>query len=247
MDQRTVFTFPVQQVEFTESGAGDGQKTVRGHAAVYDRLSHDLGGFKTRIAKGAFTKVLDENPDVHLVWDHDTRYVLARTKNKTLELRDDPMGLHMWARMAGTSYATDLAVLMERGDIDQMSFACTIESDEWVENDAGIVRTILEVGELYDVTICAQGAFPQTDSALVASHAAMLDQAIKLGRVSGRATDESAVQPDAADAKTVAPSEGSQTTQLARAKARARVALTTHKETNREDSQGASRGVRRCA
>lgn len=215
---------PIEQVEFADSGAGDKQRTVRGHAAVYEKASHDLGGFRTRIAKGAFTKVLDGNPDVHLVWDHDTRYVLARTKNKTLELRDDPMGLHVWARMAGTTYATDLAVLMERGDIDQMSFACTIGKDEWTENDEGITRTIFEIDELYDVTICAQGAFPQTDSSLVASYRSALDSAIELGRVAGRATPEPTAQDDPADGEEVAPElAGAQT--LAAAKARARVAL----------------------
>jgi HK97 family phage prohead protease len=65
---------------------------------------------------------------VHLVIDHDTRYVLARTKNNSLELREDPYGLHMWARMAKTTYAEDLAMLMEGGYVDQMSFACDIGS-----------------------------------------------------------------------------------------------------------------------
>src|SRR5262245_9503928 len=100
--------------------------TVRGHAAVYDRTSLDLGGFRERIAKGAFTRVLNGNPDVHALWDHDTKLVLARTKNKTLELREDPVGLHFWARVADTSYAKDLRVLMERGDIDQASFGFTV-------------------------------------------------------------------------------------------------------------------------
>lgn len=236
--ERTVFTFPVEQVEFADSGAGEGQLTVRGHAAVYNKLSHDLGGFRTRIAPGAFSKVLDANPDVHLVWDHDTRYVLARTTNKTLELRDDPMGLHTWARMAGTSYAKDLAILMQRGDVDQMSFACMIGADEWTENDSGITRTVLEVDELFDVTICAQGAFPQTDSQIVKANRAALDNAIQLGRVSGRATPEIAAQDDPADESTVAPLAGGQ--ELAAARARASVALTDLRSKNHEDSQGAS-------
>lgn len=242
--ERTVFTFPVEKVEFADSGAGDGQRTVRGHAAVYDRLSHDLGGFKTKIAKGAFTNVLDGNPDVHLVWDHDTRYVLARTKNGTLELRDDPYGLHTWARLAGTTYASDLAVLMERGDVDQMSFACRIGSDEWTENDSGITRTILEIDELYDVTICAQGAFPQTDSTLVASARAAFDDAVKLGRVPGRTTENIAAQADPADDTTVALSAGGQ--ELAALRARARVALTDPRSnTNESEAQEASGCLRR--
>ena len=35
-----------------------------GHAAVFDRLSDDLGGFRERIQRGAFRKILDSSPDV---------------------------------------------------------------------------------------------------------------------------------------------------------------------------------------
>jgi HK97 family phage prohead protease len=169
---RATFTVPLGEIKLDAAGGAEaaGAPTVRGHAAVFNRLSHDLGGFRVKIAPGAFTKILDSNPDVHLVIDHDTRYVLARTKNNSLELREDPYGLHMWARMANTSYARDLALLMKDGYVDQMSFACDIGSSDWTEDDAGnVTRTISSVDALYDVTICAQGAFPQTDAQLVAS------------------------------------------------------------------------------
>lgn len=215
-DSHATFTVPLGEIKFADSNAGGGQLTMRGHASVYDRPSHDLGGFRTKIAHGAFDGVLDTNPDVHLVIDHDTRYTLARTKNKTLELRSDPYGLHVWARMAPTSYAKDLAVLMERGDIDQMSFACDIGADEWFEDENGeITRTITEVSGLYDVTVCAQGAFPQTDASLVASFRQepgdILASAIEAGRVPGRATPSTEgtdaaqdEQNDPADVSTVA-------------------------------------------
>ncbi len=189
--------------EFADSGAGPEVRTMRGHAAVFNRLSHDLGGYRVKIAPGFFTNVLDENPDVHLVWDHDTRYTLSRTHSAKykLDLREDPVGLHVWARMAPVSYADDLAVLMEGGVIDQMSFATDIAKDEWHEDESGITRTLLESGALYDVTICAQGAFPQTDSSLAAD----LASAIEAGRVDGRAED---VAPDdPAGVEDIAPSE----------------------------------------
>jgi len=196
------------RVEFEASPDGRGA-TLRGHAAVYDRLSHDLGGFRTRIARGAFDAALDANPDVHLLWDHDTRYTLARTQNKTLELRADPQGLHVWAQLAPTTYAADLGVLMARGDVDQMSFACTIGDDEWHEDSAGdVVRTINSVEELYDVTVCAQGAFPQTDARLLAA-----------ARTAGRLTPPS---PDPCDAQAVRVAQASR-------RARARTASHRHR------------------
>lgn len=234
--RREPLLFTLDKVEFADSGAGDGQRTLKGHAAVFERLSHDLGGFRTKIAKGAFTKALDRSPDVHLVWDHDMRYVFARTINGTLELREDPYGLHVWARLAPTSYAADLEVLMERGDIDQMSFACFIGADEWVESSDGtVVRTILEVDELFDVTVCAQGAFPQTDSSL------LLASAREAGRVQhGRATPPADAAPgtpaDDGTAPTAAAQDGpggaadapDQPVAGALAAARARVRATRH-------------------
>lgn len=185
--ERVLFT--MADFEFGQSGDPDSGFTMRGHAAVFNRASHDLGGFVTKIAPGAFSKILDTSPDVHLVWDHDMRYVLARTMNKTLELRADPVGLHVWARFAKTSYAADLAELMRRGDVDQMSFACNIGEDSWTEDKDGITRTILSVDGLFDVTVCAQGAFPQTDASLVAS-------ARQSGRLPGGAVDLADVAPE---------------------------------------------------
>jgi HK97 family phage prohead protease len=185
------FTVPLAEVKAAASGDKDGKGLiVKGHAAVFNRKSHDRGGFRTVIAPGAFDKVLDSNPDVHLVIDHDTRFTLARTTNKTLELRVDPYGLHMWANMAPTTYAKDLAILMERGDVDQMSFACDIGSDEWtIDENEEVTRTIFEASGLYDVTICAQGAFAQTDAQLVASFRDAgkdLASALEAGLVQGR-------------------------------------------------------------
>jgi uncharacterized protein len=162
--------FPFVVEEVRDSGAGKGQYTVRGHASVYDQWSLDLGGFRERVLPGAFDNALTGDPHVLHLWDHDTRFVLSSTRNKTLELKSDTTGLAYWSRVAPTSYAADLRVLLERGDIDQSSFAFTVEKDEWRIVDEGgleiVERSIVEVAELFDVTTCAMGAYPQTDSVL---------------------------------------------------------------------------------
>lgn len=189
---RELFLAPIEGVEWRESGAGKGNMTVSGHAAVFNRLSLDLGGFREKLAPGAFTAVLDSDPDVHLLWDHSTSLTLARTRNKTLDLREDPKGLHFWGRVADTSYSRDLRILMERQDIDQASFAFGLPEDgsgeKWESTkDSGIVRTVLPngVSGLYDVTITAQGAYPQTDSALRS-----LRRAVEGSRIEGLTLDE---------------------------------------------------------
>jgi hypothetical protein len=47
-------TMPVVVEEVRDSGAGVGQFTVKGHGAVFNRKSLDLGGFQEVIAPGAF-------------------------------------------------------------------------------------------------------------------------------------------------------------------------------------------------
>jgi hypothetical protein len=93
-----------------------------------------------------------------------------------LELRTDPKGLHFYAKVAPTTAAKDLRILMEGGVIDQASFAFTVAEDTWEIRNQGkpdevVVRTIQQVGDLFDVTVTAQGAYPQTDSQVVRSYA----------------------------------------------------------------------------
>lgn len=168
------FPFEVEDVRDAEGGRSK-DFIVRGHAAVTGQWSLDLGGFREKVNPKAFDDVLAGDPHVVHDWDHDTRYVFSSTRNKTLELRKDPVGLHFWSRVAPTSYAADLRILLDRGDITQSSFAFTVAEDKWTvrtEGDQEIVeREILKVGDLFDVTTTAMGAYPQTDSQLVKERA----------------------------------------------------------------------------
>ena len=105
------------------------------------------------------------DPTCIFVWDHNTRYVLGRTWSGTLDLHSDACGLPVDAQVAPTSYAKDLHIALERGDIDQASFAFTVndDSDQWAVDEAErVMRTIRNVTGLYDVTVTARGAYPQT-------------------------------------------------------------------------------------
>jgi hypothetical protein len=162
----------VGEWELRHTGRQTEAFTVRGYAAVFNQLSLDLGGFREQIEATAFDEVLQTNPDVHFAWDHDMRYVAARTKNDTLKLWTDNTGLGMEAQVGNYSWAKDLRVALERGDIDQGSFAFSVADggDDWeVQDDESVLRTIRNVDGLYDVTVTAQGAYPQTSMAAVRS------------------------------------------------------------------------------
>ncbi len=151
----------------------------------------DFRYFTEFIAPGAFKNALKVKPlEVVSNIQHDDRWILGHTLNGTLALREDEIGLHQWTRVAPTSYAEDLRVLIDRGDIQQASFAFTIDAEEWEYIDKGkdteeVKVTITSVGVLYDVTVCALGAYRQTDVEIEAASRSRLDRAIRQGRVRG--------------------------------------------------------------
>lgn len=150
-------TFTVQDVEARQ--AEDGTMRLRGYAAVFNDASVPLP-FKETIAPGAFRKTLSETPDVRLLINHEG-LPLARTKNGTLTLSEDDRGLFMDAEIADTSEGRDLYKLVERGDVDQMSFAFRVIRQKWNEDRS--LRTLTEVSLADgDVSVVTYPAYPTT-------------------------------------------------------------------------------------
>jgi HK97 family phage prohead protease len=150
-------TFTVRDVEARQ--ADDGTMRLRGYAAVFNDDSVPLP-FIERIAPGAFRKTLTETPDVRLLINHEG-LPLARTKNGTLILTEDDRGLYMDATIADTSEGRDLYTLVERGDVDQMSFAFRVIRQKW--NEDRTTRTLTEVSLADgDVSVVTYPAYPTT-------------------------------------------------------------------------------------
>ena len=140
----------------------------KGHAAVFDKptwIGSKRWGFREQVAPGAFAKTIKE-ADVRFLVNHDPNYLLARNKSGTLTLAEDKTGLAVDADMAPVSYTNDIAVLMERGDLTQMSFAFETVKDSWeLDDDENELRTLLEV-KLWDVSVVTYPAYEETDAGL---------------------------------------------------------------------------------
>lgn len=153
-----------------EGEGAEEKKRIGGYAAVFDSWSNDLGGFRERIAPGAFAKTLQE-ADVRGLLNHDPNYVLGRTKAETLELSEDGKGLRFSVTPPDTQWAKDLLVSIQRGDINQMSFGFRTIKDTWGkgitdENGRAVrERTLLEVA-LFDVSVVTFPAYPATEAGL---------------------------------------------------------------------------------
>lgn len=156
-------------IEIRAAG-GDGNESIgfKGHAAIFDTwtwIGSKKWGFREKVARGAFTKTLQE-ADVRFLHNHSPNLVLGRNKAGTLRLAEDKIGLATDADMAPTTYAKDLAISLERGDITQMSFGFRVIKDEWFQNDEGHdERTLIEL-MLFDVSTVTFPAYTETDAAL---------------------------------------------------------------------------------
>ena len=169
-------TFTIKNVEARQTE--DGTMRLSGYAAVFNNDSVPLP-FIERIAPGAFRKTLTETPDVRLLINHEG-LPLARTKNDTLRLHEDETGLYMDADLPDTQAARDLYTLVERGDVDQMSFAFRVIRQTW--NEGRTERTLTELSLADgDVSVVTYPAYPTTTvEAREQLKAAM--QAVKEGR-----------------------------------------------------------------
>ncbi len=152
------------KLELRMDSDGNEVKTAIGYAALFNNDA-DIGGWWIeRIAPGAFTKSLKEH-DVVALHGHRSDRPLGRKSRDTLKLNEDDKGLAFENILPDTNDGRDLAVQLERGDIEGMSFGFVTRKQEWDETQDPPIRTILEA-ELHEITYTAFPAYPDTEVGL---------------------------------------------------------------------------------
>ncbi len=141
------------------------KKSIEGYAAVFDKLSEDLGFFREIIAQGAFRNVLADGSNVVMIHNHNTDNLLSSTKSNTLELKEDKLGLHFRADLPNTQRGDEVYELVNSGVLSGMSFGFRAKNDVWETKNGDEIRTILEVGELIEISTTAFPAYPDTNIA----------------------------------------------------------------------------------
>lgn len=138
------------------------EKRVEGYASVFNQTT-DLGAFTESIGQEAFNDVM--NDDVRMLFNHDPNFPLARSRNGegTLEMKIDENGVFFSFPVGSQTYAKDLHESIQRGDVDEASFAFTVQEDEWEERDGKPHRHITRLGQLIDLSVCTYGAYQQTE------------------------------------------------------------------------------------
>lgn len=136
---------------------GDGM-TFEGYAAVFDKPSLPLP-FIEYVKPGAFKRSLQSRNRMMLLWNHDTSNPLASTRNGSLQLTEDTVGLKVRATLPNTTLGRDIAELVRTGVIDSMSFGFSVKRDSWSKD--GQTRYLEDV-TLYEASLVSTPAYEGT-------------------------------------------------------------------------------------
>ena len=169
IERRDISFEEAPEAELTIETRASGQTAIVGYAAVYNRLSLDLGGFREMILPGAFDKVLLRQrgkQDVIAVFNHDPNILLGRTSSGTLQLSSDEKGLKY--SVTPPAERAEIISLILRRDVFGSSFAFTVSKDgeSFASDASGAVRSIREVSGLYDVGPVVNAAYPASTSGI---------------------------------------------------------------------------------
>ena len=148
-------------VEFKESE--DNKMVLEGYALVFNQetlIGDEENGFIESIDRNALANA--NLKDVPMKYNHnDSFLIIARTRNNSLQLMVDEIGLKVRA-----------------GLLDKMSFAFTVSSQKIDRSGSIPKRTITGIDRLYDVSVVDLPAYDQT-SIVVGRSLALVDTELK--------------------------------------------------------------------
>lgn len=137
---------------------------IEGYAIKFNEqtlIGTEAHGFKEIIAVDALTET--NMKDVPLKYNHQDNFlVIARTRNKSLELEVDEVGLKIRAELLDTQSNQDIYKMVKSGLLDKMSFAFTVKNQSWDRTGTIPIRTIQKIDRLYDVSIVDVPAYEGT-------------------------------------------------------------------------------------
>ena len=157
-DFRRFAEFEVRALEENE----EKELWVEGYAVRFNEPTvlweYDGKEFKEQVDDRAFDDA--DMSDVIFNYNHSGK-VMARTRNKTLQLSVDDKGLYIKARVDGTEEGRKIYEEIKGGYIDRMSYSYTVT--EAAYDSENRMRTIRKIKKLYDVSAVDIPAYDTTN------------------------------------------------------------------------------------
>ncbi len=142
----------------------DGKMILEGYAIVFNNetlIGDEDYGFIEEISSSALSET--KMKDVPMKYNHmDSFLIIARTKNKSLQLSVDSIGLKVRAELLDTQTNQDIYKMVQSGLLDKMSFAFTVDEQVWNRDGKIPKRTITKIERLYDVSVVDTPAYDAT-------------------------------------------------------------------------------------
>ena len=162
-----------------EFNAAPDVATIEGRAIPFNIPSPNREGFRETIAPEAVEGVFEKS-DVFLLYNHDkSQGFLARNKkgkgSLNIDVRED--GVYFSFVPGNDNLSMYIKDRIQRGDLDEMSFAFTVEKDTWVKAADGVYdRTINRFANLYDFSIVDQSYYGIENAVKCARYAEVLEE-----------------------------------------------------------------------
>lgn len=141
---------------------------IEGYVNAVERNSKPLmsriGKFIERIRKGAFSRAIKRNNDIHILLNHDWTRDLGSTSEGNLELYEDNIGLHARATITDAGVVEDA----RRGNLVGWSFGFKDVPDgvEQRYEDGMPVRVVSDL-DLHEVSILNRKREPAYEGTLI--------------------------------------------------------------------------------
>jgi HK97 family phage prohead protease len=152
----------------------DDSVEISGYVNAIERNSKPLmsriGRFIERVCKGAFSKALKRNEDVKLLLNHNPQRELASTKEGTLSLSEDNIGLHARATITDD----EVVKKAKHGDLVGWSFGFYDTPngvEQGIDDESKLPLRKLRDLDLREVSILDNSKTPAYDGTLVSVRA----------------------------------------------------------------------------
>jgi HK97 family phage prohead protease len=163
MDKTEQRELQAQTMEIREDE--NGNRTLTGYAVKWEMKSVVMGyyrQFREQFRQGAFSESLQKD-DQRFLWSHDFSKVLGRTKNSTLRLIEDSIGLRFELDLPKTTLGNDTYETIKRGDVDGVSFGFSMISEEVEEPEDDLILRTVTKAKLFEVSAVAMPAYPDSE------------------------------------------------------------------------------------
>lgn len=122
-------------------------------------LRSNQGKFIEKIKSGCFKRAIESASKVDLLYNHDTDSLLGSTKNGSLILEEDNIGLRFECELVNTTLGRDVFEMVKTGLINGMSFGFSNPKSNWTMRNDGIYNREITELELKEVSIVRNPAY----------------------------------------------------------------------------------------